>query len=468
MKKRIIALSIATSLAMVPQSSLGDDSASGLFFQGRTDEARARYLDEIRSAEGRTQSLLSWGAEYALWKALIAYAWFLDETGDHREAIEQSNRALEIAIKKDDPFMLGRSLSWLGWAYSALGLYQTAETFYKEALDIAAPGGTPRYIPVWGLAKQELGYLHFKMGDVATAKQFIGETMSFARENGVLIGVAEGGVRLAEIALQEGNLGAATLYAAEAKRAAEQCACTPFTLVHAKNELAQIAVATVLRGDSTGLLSAQKAIAETAEAAKALGIKRFTAEAKLLEAKLVPAHEFERRYTLVREAFETLANMESERRGDAEIAVGRMFLDNADIGLADFYIKHGIEVNEQMMRTVDKAYVLMDLAQLARLRGEDGEKLKKLQESADEARSSGALPAAAEGAEQLFRELSQLGYTSMAMKWGRLALEHFDALIAQEADGRSRGLLERKRLNLIEELGADALELLPPPGGQPE
>ena len=273
-------------------------------------------------------------------------------------------------------------------------------------------------------------------------------------------------MRLAEIALHEGQSGEAVRAATEARDAAEKCGCTPFTLVHAKTELAAIAVEKAMR-EAAQLPEAEKALKAAEDDAQKFRIKRFTAETQLLRAKLVPAHEFEKRYNLTREAFETLSTMESERRGDAEVAVGKIFLDEANVPLADFYLKHGVEVNDQMLRAVDKAYQIQDIAHVHGMRGDREQVLKKLQESADTALSSGALPAALAAEEQLFRELSQLGYTRRAAKWGKLALLHLDTLIEKESDEHSRGALQRRRLGLVEELSTETLKVLPYSSAQP-
>lgn len=461
-----LALCAALTTICAGTFAMAAPSAVELFAAGKVAEAKEAFADALRNAEKESQEHPSRGSERALWEQLIASAWYLDETGEHRQAIEYSNRALEIAAKQDDPFMLGRSLSWLGWAYAQVGLYETSQKFYSEALELAAPKGVPQIIPVWGLSKQELGYLAFKMGDLHTGKKFIGETTSFARDHGVLIGVAEGGVRLAEIALHEGQSGEAVRAATEARDAAEKCGCTPFTLVHAKTELAAIAVEKAMR-EAAQLPEAEKALKAAEDDAQKFRIKRFTAETQLLRAKLVPAHEFEKRYNLTREAFETLSTMESERRGDAEVAVGKIFLDEANVPLADFYLKHGVEVNDQMLRAVDKAYQIQDIAHVHGMRGDREQVLKKLQESADTALSSGALPAALAAEEQLFRELSQLGYTRRAAKWGKLALLHLDKLIEKESDEHSRGALQRRRLGLVEELSTETLKVLPYSSAQP-
>lgn len=396
----------------------------------------------------------------------MALAWFLDETGDHREAIRYSNQALDLGYSLKQPFLIGRSLAWLGWAYTSLGLYEMASEFYTEALRYGAPKGVPEIPLVWGISKQEMGYLFFKMGDVKNAKLFLEETTTFARDNGILIGVAEGGVRLAEIWLEEGNLGQATTAATEAKEAAVRCNCTPFTLLHAKTTLATIAVEKAKR-DAAMIPQARALAEEVTEEAKSLGVKRFIAEGQLLQAKLIPAQEFEKRYELIRESYESLETMESERRGDAEQAVGNLFLDQANTDLAKFYLDHGVKTNEAMLRNIHKSLSTQDLAHLDGMRGDRQAVLNKLQKSYDEALSTKSYPVALESAEQLFRELSQLGYNSLAAKWGKSAIKLYDEIIAAESDEHARATLQRKRVAALVEMSENTLDIAPLPASAP-
>ena len=460
MKKILLLLSILLLPLGTVRIAHAAPSGLDLFREGKPEQAKAAFLASVEKAAAAARENKTPADKTAQWQALMALAWFLDETGEHREAIRYSNQALDIAGGLNDAFLIGRSLAWLGWAYSSLGLYDTAVQFYTDALRYGSPNGTPLIPLVWGISKQELGYLYFKMGDLKTAKTFLQETTDFARQNGILIGVAEGGVRLAEIAIQEGNLGLATTFATEALQAAEKCNCTPFTLVHAKITLANIALEKS-KLDSSVLPNARQTIDDAYQSAKKLGIRRFIAEGQLLQAKLIPAQEFEKRYNLTREGFEQLETMESERRGDAELAVGKVFLEDANTSLAKFYLEHGVKVNETMLRSVHKSRSTQDLAHLDGMLGDRQAVLNKLQKAVDEALSSGSKPAALEAEEQLFRELSQLGYNSLAVKWGKEALKLYDSLIAEEQDAHLRGVLERRRLAAIEEMFGDALEVAP-------
>lgn len=417
----------------------------------------------LESYKGALAKAEQSGDKPALWTALMSIAWYEHETGRNREAIEYSNRALAVASELNDPFMIGRSLDWLGWSYSGLGMYQLAEQFYQNGVEVGAPHGKIVHVAVWGLAAQELGALHFKMGKVEQAKKEIEATTNFARKNHVSAGVAEGAAHLAEIALVQGRISEAESLAHEAVDAAVECACSPYNTARARTVLAK-AVWERAKGDPAKEEAARLLIAETAAKNQATGVTTMAAEAKLLAAKAIPADKFQERYDLVREAFESLEALDSDRRGSAEAQLGGVLMENDQTELAETYIKHGYKVNREMFRKIDNAYILGDLASIRGLKNDRQKMYKDLQTSADRAEKMKALPLALETQTKIAEELLADGYDTLALEWNEKALENARKLIEAEKNSAVKQRYQAAEAALMEKIVS--LQVTLRPGGK--
>ena len=411
-----------------------------LYRDGCMAEARAAFEEQLRRAE--TAATDSKGRR-ALFEALISIAWFEDETGNHQNAIAFSNRALEIASSLDDSCMIARSLAWLGWSYSSMGAYHAAKDLYENAVQLAAPGGEIRIVPVWGLSTQELGALKVKMGQVEEGRKLIEKTYGYAKEQGIDIGVAEGGVHLVELELREGNLGRARLLAEETIAAAERCKCGPLKVAQAWLVAAKVLMARA-ESDATIQDELGRALVRVVEFARGHGDPRTEAEALMLQSKVLPAHEFQRRSELLSAAVMLLEERNSELRGTAHATLGHLLLDNSNLDLASYYLKLGVKVNQEQFRKIDDAYVSAALAVLDGLTGERRGYLQKLESAVEAAAKNHALKELVDHAERLASEYDSMGYRTLSLKYGKIALEALNEMLRKEDDPGHRELLERK------------------------
>ncbi|MFN8390453.1 MAG: tetratricopeptide repeat protein [Bdellovibrionota bacterium] len=424
-----------------------------LYEQGKVNEAEHAFAAALSAAE-------KGDSPNELWETLIGYAWFLDEIGEHRRAIELSNKALGIAAQSENKFMIGRSLSWLGWAYTGLGLYELALDFYRNAVDVAAPGGKIEIVNVWGLSTQEIGALHYKMGRTKEGRPYLEKALSVARELKVGPGIAEGAAHLAELSLTEGRYEEAESLAREAFSAGEKCedGCTPYNTVHARVILAKVLFERA-KLDPNRMADAQRAIRETLAAAEKAGLKRCVAESKLLLARSLPPPDFETRYALVTDAFDILATMESELRGTAESELGKLFLDNGETKLAEFYLKNGYRVNKELFRRIDNAFITSDEAVVSALNGDSQRSVKQLRKAFREAVDTKNLPAATEIAQKLSGTYLELGYATLALNTAKKGLQLLDELSQRTKDDAVLASYRARRADLSATFGEASLRV---------
>lgn len=421
------------------QSSANLGAVMGLYEQGDLDGAREKIEAELAQAKNENN-------DFNLWNALMTRAWLEDELSNHREALNYSNQALEIANKIDNHFAIGRSLCWLGWAYSHMGLYELSKSFYQNALEIGAPGGKIKYLNVWGLALQELGALKAKMGDLKDGRKDLDTAYNAAKEAGVDAGVAESGAHLAEISLLQGDLDSAIKFSKSAVKAGEQCHCSPYNLTRAKIVEIKVALAKIPQ-ETDSLVQIKQKIELLQNECEKLGHIRCKAESKILLSKILPKDNFSERFNLVSSALEDLSNSEKELAGQAEAELGRVYLDQNNINLAEFYLKNGLQVSKELFRKVDAAYILTDLAKSDSLQQKDSEAIEKLIEATNTAKKSRAIDLAYHNQKELADKYKILGYYSLALKWNQEALESLNYLISKNK--LKKEAYEREKLSLI-------------------
>jgi glycosyltransferase involved in cell wall biosynthesis len=442
----ITALAVIAPRILHAQTMRCDESldALQLFSQGCLEQARGKYqaaLTTARSAENPSQR--------AIWDALIRLAWFEDEIGNHQTAITYSNEALSLASDQKDDFLVARSLSWIGWAYSGMGRYEAALQFYENALSIAAPDGTIRFVMIWGLSAQERGALLFKMGRVAEGREALEAVYSYAKEHGIDIGVTESAVHLSEVSLHQGRISDALSYAENAVTAANRCNCGPAKIAKARVALLKARVSEAQIAPTQ--LSGVKTLIEQAMATVAVsGDTRSMAELKMLLSKTIPATDFEKRYELVSSAYQSLTEQDSELRSLAAVGMGQLFLQELNTDLAKFYLEEGITIQEEQLRKIDRAFTLDALASLQGIEGKQKEKLLQLKEAADSAAALESWPQAAESQLKLAQESLALGYSAIAHEWAQLALETSDKLIALEPDEAKKNHFKNFKLEAKE------------------
>lgn len=443
-----------TIFLLIPNSVFAQTSDNlgtvmGLYEEGDISGAREKIENEVTQAKRENN-------DFNLWNALMVRAWLEDEQSNHQEALNYSNQALEIANKIDNSFAIGRSLCWLGWAYSHLGLYELSISFYQNALEVGAPGGKIKYLNVWGLALQELGALKATMGELQEGKKDLETAYKAAKEAGVDAGVTESGAHLAEISLLQGDLASAGKFSKAAVEAGEQCHCSPYNLSRAKVIEIKVQIAKTQPAEENLAPIKQKLELLLNECEK-LGQLRCKAESKILLSKILPKENFLERFNLVSSAFEDLSNSKSEIRGQVEAELGRVYLDQNNINLAEFYLKNGLQISKELFRKVDEAYIISDLAKSAGRQQKDSEEIAKLIEAANLAKKSEAFSLAYNNQKELTAKYKNLGYFSLALKWNQEALTTLDYLISKNKTKKEN--YEKEKLSLLE-LGTELLLLV--------
>lgn len=375
---------------------------------GEIQKAREAFAEAVQAIHHRNDRVV--------WKLCMEAAWFEQQVGNHKAALDYSNRALEIAEGLGDGFMRGRSLAWLGWAFSDMGLYQPAVETYRQAIEIGAPKGKIRFVAVWGLATQELGSVFFKMGDINSARILLNQTLDYARKYKIDVGIAEGGTHLAEFELKQENYQKAFSLAHEALEASKRCGCSPLNTARALFVKAKVAhqFSVLGNGSKDQAWADLRAAQKYAEAERA---NRIIAECKILESQLLDDEEYQKRFELLEEAYKILSESESELRGDAEAALGHDLLDTDRTDLAQFYIKRGLQVNAEMLRKIENSTILMSLSELAKVEGNGAGQLSLLDQSIQADLSTGSLLKATSKLFELLNILDQRGYYALAQKW---------------------------------------------------
>jgi tetratricopeptide (TPR) repeat protein len=440
----------------------GPASSYQLYRAGRISEARALARSELAAAETS-------GKDALLWARLMHVAWIDEAVGQHQEALKHSNRALGVAHRMQDAARIGRSLSWIGWSYTSLGLYELALEFYAKAIELGTTeDGEVAIVSVWGLATQETGAIYARMGRLEEAAALIERTTEFARRHGIDVGVSEGCAHLAAIAIERGDLGAAAALAEESLLASLRCDCSPSNTARSHVIVARVALEQSRRNPRFQGDAFDRARAAL-EYAERYGDRRHIAEAQLVLSRALDPDDFDRRVQLVSAAVESLTRTGSELRGTAQAQLGQLFLERDLVEVAEGYLRSGLEINRDLFRSLDNAYVLADLGEVDALRGDDEGSFEAWGEAAARAAASGALSVLADTQERLSDALYDAGFALLAGSWGKQALDTLDRLLAREGDEESRRLLLERKLDLAERLAEVHLMLdrEAPPGQVP-
>jgi tetratricopeptide (TPR) repeat protein len=448
----VLRASGALLCALLGAAPAAAQSSYDLYNDGKTREALARAHAELNAAMNAENT----GRR---WEHLMYVAWLEESTGNHKAAFDLASRAWEIAVADGNTFRIGRSLCWLGWSATSLGLYQLALEFYEAAIEQAeAAGGRDKLPAVWGLATQEKGAVLAKMGELDAGAAWIEETTDYARKHGIAVGVAEGGAHLARIALQRGNWQEATERADEALLAAEECGCSAYNTNRARLVRARIALERS-RIDPKYRSEAEHRIRSALEQAERVSDKRHVAEARLLLSRVIDDRDLETRIALIHAAAESLHQMESELRGTADGRLGALMIEADQLDLAAFHLESGLSINRELGRKLDAAYILGDLAELDLLANDSSAHLEKWMDSADEAERSGAWPLAAESQERIAEELFRLGFLRLSQHWSEKALHSIEPMLEKAEDGERRKSLEWRTLTLQERIVEIGIEL---------
>lgn len=446
-----VALS-ALLLAASPAAQAGEGRSSyDLYLAGRGSEALLAAKRDLAVAKAE-------GTPEQYWRHLMNVAWLAESLGEHREAMTIATEALALATAHEDAFGIGRSLCQLGWSATSVGLYPLALEFYEDAIATATEGTDVVRPMVWGLATQEKGSLLAKMGDLDRGAALIESTTDYARRHEIGVGVAEGGAHLARIALQRGDIAEATERAEEALRASERCNCSAYNTNRARVTLARITLEKS-RANPKFHGDALEGIRRALAGAEAVSDRRHVAEARLLLSWAVDPDDMEQRQELVSSAADLLHATESELRGTADAQLGALLLEAEQDALASVYLQNGFELNEALLRKLDSAYILGDLATIDTIAADTRSALEKWKEAASRAEESGAWQLAAESQERLSEDLHRLGFHRLSLAWTEKALATVERLLATARDEERRDQLVRRRLRLSERLVEIDLEL---------
>jgi hypothetical protein len=163
----------------------------------------------------------------------------------------------------------------------------------------------------------------------------------------------------------------------------------------------------------------------------------------VVRARLLPTEQGAARRTLLEEAVQIATYSQTEGRGDAEAALGKEHLQQNDAELAKYYINRGIALNREMFREVSNAYIAEDSAALSRLKGSEGEALKKLAAAYQVALKSDQLPLQFDTAAKVSQDYFTLGYTTLGVEWAERALHHGAQLYQRDASPERKEFIEK-------------------------
>jgi tetratricopeptide (TPR) repeat protein len=442
----------AGGYAATPGAASESPSSYELYAGGEAQKA-------LSKAHADLKAVLETGTPSQRWEHTMHVAWLEESIGNHKAAFRLAESALGLASQEGSPFMVGRSLCWLGWSATSLGLYPLALEFYDAAIEQAADAGGRNRVPaVWGLATQEKGAVLAKMGELEAGAALIEETTEFARRNNIRVGVAEGGAHLARIALRRGDWVEATARAEEALIAAEKCNCSAYNTNRARLVRARI-VLERSRIDPRYTSEAEAQIRAALAEAKKVSDRRHIAEAQLLLSRAIGDRDLDSRVALVSAAAETLHSMGSELRGSADGELGALMLESDRLDEAGSYLESGLQINQDLFRKLDAAYILGDLAEIDLAANDHTAHLEKWMESADQAEASGAWPLAAESQERIAEALFRLGFLNLSRHWSEKAAETIEKMLEKADDAERRRELQWRKLALNERVVDIEIEL---------
>ena len=234
-------------------------------------------------------------------------------------------------------------------------------------------------------------------------------------------------------------------------RASVRCGCSAYNTNRAQVVLARVALERS-RTNPKFRLDAGEKIRVALAGAEQTSDRRHIAESRLLLYYSVDPDDLQQRQELVSSAADLLHETESELRGTADAQLGALLLESDQVHLAAAYLRSGFELNEELLRKVDSAYILGDLAQIDELADDTQAALEKWMEAAERAEAAGAWPLAAESQERLSDELHELGFLRLALHWTERALNAVERLLASARDPERRDHLTRRALRLGERI----------------
>jgi hypothetical protein len=277
------------------------------------------------------------------------------------------------------------------------------------------------------------------------------------------LGISECTAILAEIALQDGSLTQAKALADESLAAAIRAGSSPWQMATAHYLRAAVAFE-ASRYDEKSRPDARALTEEALMYSSERGIVHLSARSKLLLSKFYAPDDIGHRGPLVADAMDLLNRSQNERRGSAEAEYGAVLLDNDIQELARFYLEHGLQVSEELLRKVDVAYVRGELAQVEALEGNTRQSLVELERAARAAQQNGQLLLALEREEKLSQELLRKGFLVLSKDWAQQAVRTIETLLLRDTVQGQKDRLMRRKILLNERIVEIRLKLSPSTG----
>jgi CHAT domain-containing protein/Tfp pilus assembly protein PilF len=153
------------------------------------------------------------GDRFSAANALMNLGWCADEQTHWDEALDWSNRALEVAQHESFDDLAETALGNIAWAYYKLGDLEKAEGMFIEAKNQAHALRDGSGETTW---LTNNGYVHMDEGDDATAEQLFLQSLEVARSINSHDDIGDALVALALVSEQMGKLDDAKNYADKA------------------------------------------------------------------------------------------------------------------------------------------------------------------------------------------------------------------------------------------------------------
>lgn len=295
----------------------------------------------------------------------IALCWYFRQRGDFPRAMNHAYSAYLISHKKNFSYGLMKSLTYLGWNYTALGLLKAGKAHLFDAIELSSQGFIEKkedekgnvyrvfkkskkskviHPMIWGLAAQELGHIHLIAGEIKKAKQIINTTYRFATLNKVDVGISESGNLLAKIELMEGNHTRALKIVERSLKAGRDCNCSPQNIAQSlvlKAEIIQ--KAPQLLKDKKE--DAYSLIQEAKNFALDKGVDFYLAHALLLEVKNDKTMSFYEMEENLNKAIRIFDRASSPDQGLAFLEKAKVKIDDQELKVAHELIKKGIDLS---------------------------------------------------------------------------------------------------------------------------
>jgi tetratricopeptide (TPR) repeat protein len=392
-------------------------------------------------------------------QAYYQMGWFAFEIHHFAEAIENYNQAIVYARTLKDPALEGKTLTELGLTYSQAGYYEAATKLFLRAIEIATPNKKVQFPHIWGQASQELGGIHLAMGNLDIAEKTLLQTIALAEKLGVLSGIAEGSAYLASLYLLRGNYGKAEEYAEAALSATNTCNCTEHVKSWVQITKVRVLMEKQSRDARIGKREIENGLEEALQNARKFHNERYVAEAYILKSRLLSKEDRKEKFALLKSAYEILYKIHSEQLPSAENELAKLYLEANDQKLAEFYLKHGLELGKKAFRRIDQAFILGDIATLEGLKGNAKTELQNLQKKTIMLEKAKAWGPLLDTQREIALKLEKARYTSLALEWTDKAIANLETIIENETDTKVREVRTDELLDLKDKQSELALKL---------